>query len=266
MVPANQQPPAMNRPTRRLNSAGFTLIELLVVIAIIAILAGMLLPALSKAKAKGQGAACVNNLKQMQLAWHLYADDNERLALNQPSNNTNLTWAAGDLRVVAEATNTTMLMNSQLGRYTTTPNVYKCPADKIVVNSLPRVRSISMNAYFGGRANGAPASPRVSTAPNPWFQRLAAVPNPSGIWVFWDENFSTLDDCMGVVDLSTAYLASKVLVNSPATYHNRAGSLSFADGHVEIHKWSHPNTLLGQYSVPCGEDYDWLAARTSSPP
>lgn len=256
----------MNCPARRPTSTGFTLIELLVVIAIIAILAGMLLPALGKAKQKGQGAACVSNLKQMQLAWHLYSDDNSRLALNQPSNNTNLTWAAGDLRVVAEATNTAMLMNSQLGRYAGAPKVYKCPADKIVVNSQPRVRSISMNAYFGGRANGQPSSPRVSTAPNPWFQRLEAVPNPSGIWAFWDENFSTLDDCMGVVDISPAYLTSKILVNSPATYHNRAGSLSFADGHVEIHSWRHPNTLLGQYSVTGGEDYDWLAARTSSPP
>lgn len=226
----------------------------------------MLLPALSKAKQKGQGAACVNNLKQMQLAWHLYADDNERLALNQPSNNTNLTWAAGDMRVLAEATDTAMLMNSQLGRYAGAAKVFKCPADKVVTGGLPRTRSISMNMYFGGRANGQPSSPRVNTAPNPWFQRLDSVLRPSHLWVFWDENFSTLDDCMGVVDISPAYLSSKVMVNSPATYHNRAGSLSFADGHVEIHKWSHPNTVQGRYNVTGGEDYDWLADHTSVAP
>lgn len=226
----------------------------------------MLLPALTKAKQKAQGAGCVSNLKQMQLAWHLYAEDNNnRLVLNQIGNNVNFTWAAGNLTLLAEATNAALLNNSLLGRYTQTAAVFKCPADKTLSGGALRTRSISMNMFFGGLANGNPSSPRVNPATHVWFQRLDSILRPSDLWVFWDENPSTIDDCMGVVDISAAYQASKVMVNTPATYHNRAGSLSFADGHVEIHRWSHPNTLVGAYSVPGGEDYDWLAAHTSVP-
>jgi prepilin-type N-terminal cleavage/methylation domain-containing protein/prepilin-type processing-associated H-X9-DG protein len=249
--------------------SGFTLIELLVVIAIIAILAAMLLPTLSKAKAKGRGIACINNLKQLQLCWFMYAADfNDNLVYNnshgagEPPG-----WVSGWIKTATDATNVTLLMapNGKLWDYNKSLGIYKCPADNSTVTisgrSYPRVRSISMNGNMNGNSwYTALIDPNYYT-----FRKFSAIlhPPPAQAFVFLDENPDDIDDgyFLVFVDKHAAW------GNCPANYHNGAGGLSFADGHAEIRKWLDRDTLAAHPPAnPMGpRDVPWVQLRTSSP-
>ena len=247
-----------NVSPRRHAAAGFTLIELLVVIAIIGILASMLLPALGAAKEKARGIQCINNNRQLQLGWTLYAGD----ADDTPPYNNNggaSGWVWGVMNFAAnntDNTNTLYLINAALGRYLETPAVYHCPSDKSMAQQasgmMPRVRSVSMNWYM----NGVPGFPAWSGA-YPRYTRLDQIPNPAEKWVFIDESPNTINDGLFAVNMVNQG-ASAAWVDQPAIYHNKASSFSFADGHAEIHKW-------GGGATPNVIDLNWLQARTVDP-
>ena len=246
----------------------FTLIELLVAIAIIGILAALLLPVLSKSKAKAEAVTCSNNLQQLSLAWILYAEDNgdllvnnhgvpETLALRQTWANNVEDWQSSD-----DNTNLVYLTDSKLGPFANrSARIYKCPSDRVPAPNGPRIRSMSMNAMVGNPGE-------LTNRFNPvyrQFLKAVEVPNPSGIFVFLDEQADTLNDGFFVNRLDEYSWG-----NVPGSYHNGAVSLSFVDGHRESHRWVVPNTVrpvvgakINSFPATPPTDFDWLKARTS---
>jgi prepilin-type N-terminal cleavage/methylation domain-containing protein/prepilin-type processing-associated H-X9-DG protein len=249
-------------------SRGFTLIELLVVIAIIAILAALLLPALSRAKLSAQGTACSNNLRQLAVAWLIYTDDNLGLLINNSSTADTRTYRQSwvnniqDWATSVENTNPAYVLSGKLATYVNNSlGVYKCPSDQSAAQNGPRLRSISMNSLVGD-----PLIDPNRFNPN-WLQflKMAQFPRPSSYYVFLEEHPDTIND---------GYFMNRwdqiKWGNLPASFHGGAANISWADGHLERHRWL-PDTVrpavkgaAGGGFVPSPDtDYLWLRECTS---
>jgi prepilin-type N-terminal cleavage/methylation domain-containing protein/prepilin-type processing-associated H-X9-DG protein len=271
---------------------GFTLIELLVVIAIIAILAGMLLPVLSKSKTKAQGAMCMNNTHQLVLAWHMYAgENNDHLTASFGGVPGVPEWDGGGFMSFAQG----VADNYDINFYLTkgplwtycgkNAAIFKCPADRSTVldnlrRQVPRIRSISMNPFMGGPDGRGFSTTLDANAAYKTFTSLSSMSQPSKFFVFLDENEDSINDGWFALSMS-GYLnptvnLPNVMVNWPAYYHNRAAGLAFADGHSEIHRWLDGRTmppvkdqtlvqnLNGQSFTPSNPDVFWLQDHATS--
>jgi prepilin-type processing-associated H-X9-DG protein len=254
---------------KKTGADGFTLLELAVVIATVAVLAALLLPALAGTRPNTQAFQCLENQRQLILAWQMYAQDNSDLL---PPNDfpynivavrdgTVKNWVFGSEAVSVDAVSTAILVNPQLSLlalYNTNPATYKCPADvSLTQGRFARTRSVSMNecvgtrwysagmgggtkayagAYVGEAVGGGWSDAPTYKDPDNNYRRFGKTssftsPGPCDTWVIMDENPYTINDPLMAIAMT------QYIVDWPASYHNGGAGIAFADGHAETHKW-----------------------------
>jgi prepilin-type N-terminal cleavage/methylation domain-containing protein/prepilin-type processing-associated H-X9-DG protein len=274
--------PEQKLPAASIAAAGFTLIELLVVIAVIAILAALLLPSLSRAKAHALRIQCINGEKQLSLAWMVYSGDNrEFLALNgggQPRQSGAYLWVLGSNHGFPQAlTNVQYLVNGTyalFAPYIKSAKIYKCPTDRSVLRdgnrNLPKIRSYAMNSYLG-TLPGSDVGPLQISSAFKVHLRSASLSSdlPAQRFVFMDVNPNSL--CTPGFGVN---MVQDTIIHYPATAHNGQAVVSYADSHVDSHKWIDPRTrptFMGSsghiphdLSSPKNADLRWIRERTTA--
>jgi len=274
-------------PTReRFCGRGFTLVELLAAIVIIGILAGLLTTALAKAKGKAEGLSCLNNVRQLSLAWLLYAgDNNELLPYNlggpaargvAPRRNYNWVNNIMDWEVLnPDNTNTDFVAKGSFASFADrTARIYRCPTDHVLseiqkqAGWVARVRSYSMNAMVGDAGDNSLYGTNIFNPQYRQFKRSTDFARPTEIFVFLDEHPDSIND---------GYFLNRLddleWTDLPASYHNGAANFTFADGHMETHRWINPATkpparpdaagLPRPVAVGDRADFEWVQDRTS---
>ena len=261
---------------------GFTLIELLVVTGTVALLLMVVTPAFSRMKPNGHAVRCLNNMRQLALAWQMYADDNNgKIVVNLQGAaamggagdpNYGQGWASGwmDWSPLPDNTNTIFLTNPRYARLAPylngTTNVFKCPADRYLSSPQQamrwsqRARSYCANIYLGaGNAEQGPTDPLYKH-----IFRISEMlyPTPAQTWVYLEEHPDSINDPAFFSPHQAAW------IDFPATHHNGAGAFSFADGHAELHRWTGSLTRLASVSfisfpvitaLPNDQDLRWVS-------
>lgn len=265
--------------SRKECNEGFTLVELLVTIAVIAILVGLLLPAVGRAKGRALNTVCIGNFRQLTACWKMYSDDNSgKLVLvnfkaipnpGQSVINTNA-WVRGSMNDdaveyppiepgVLDSTNVNGIKWGSLYQYSSALGIYRCPQDQVTVNGVSRVRSYAINGWMGGTTVHGQRNYRV-------FRRDHDIVNPlpSKAWVFLDEHERSINDGWYAVDM----VGNLGMLDAPASRHGGSYALSFADGHVETWKLLDDRTknwkTLPISNTPLNPDWQKLRDATTS--
>ncbi len=278
----NGEPPLPRHRSTPVHHRGFTLIELLVVIAIIAILAALLLPALAGAKQKARRSGCLNNLRQLNLACKMYADDSQgNLVSSWPigfgSYPVNpYSWCPGWVCFIRpggfdygpdpqfNSTNVYALQQGAIWSYVHSAAVYRCPADDRSLGGVPVVRSYSMNSWLSGRSYGDPKGGTTFVTPENdaaltyvLFRKESQLRTPSQTWSLIDEDADTINDSLFIVDMSEA----NTIADRPSRRHGQSYELGFADGHLEAVKLAAPASAWNGSTEPAP---DWVKLKSWS--